>query len=229
MDPVLKLVGITRRFGERTALRDVALSLTGGRVTCLVGPNGAGKSTLLAIAAGILAPDFGHVDVLGRHLGTEPQLRRHLGLMTDRPLLYGALSGRENLKFFARLYRVENAGERIEELLETVQLADRAGDPVATYSSGMGRRLDLARAVLHAPRVLLLDEPAHSLDTDGRAILASVIDASRAAGGSVLLTGHDGTAAQRWADDIVRIAGGAVGVPAVLLAEGRHEEGELAQ
>jgi ABC-2 type transport system ATP-binding protein len=227
MGTMLELVGITRHFGQRAALKDVALSLAGGRAVCLVGPNGAGKSTLLAIAAGILIPDSGHVEVLGRRLDAEPQLRRHIGLMADRPLLYGALSGRENLWFYAHLYRVENADERISRLLETVQLAGRAGEPVATYSAGMWRRLDLARAVLHEPQVLLLDEPANSLDTDGQAILASIIDTSRAAGRSVLLTGHDGATAQRWADDIVRIDGGAVGVPAVILAENREEEPAL--
>ncbi len=200
MDPLLDIERVSRSFGHRTAVAGASLRLEAGRSLCLVGRNGAGKSTLLAVAAGALAADSGRVKVLGRDVAVEPAVRRQIGYMSDSPQLYEALSGRENLWFYARLYGLGDAKERIGELLETVGLSRRAGDAAGGYSAGMQRRLDLARVMLHRPRLLLLDEPGASLDRDGRDILSRVIAEHRQDGRAVLLTAHESAAASDLAD-----------------------------
>ena len=155
--------GLWRRYGERAALRDVSFSLPAGQALVVFGPNGAGKSTLLRVLATLLRPHAGSVRVLGRVLPGEAwAVRGRVGLLAHESLLYRDLSARENLRLHARLHGVSLA--RVEELLANMQLGARASDPLRTLSRGMVQRVAVARAVLHDPELLLLDEPRANLD-----------------------------------------------------------------
>jgi heme exporter protein A len=187
-DQAIELEGLTRRYGERVALRDVTLSLATGATLVVFGPNGAGKSTLLRVLSTLLRPHGGTTRVLGRTLPDEGwAVRGRVGLLGHAPLLYGDLTGRENLAFHARLHDV--ALDRADALLEQVGLAARADDKVHTYSRGMVQRLAVCRAVLHDPELLLLDEPRANLDPAAREIVEPLIGA--ASGRTRVVTSHD--------------------------------------
>jgi heme exporter protein A len=186
--PAIELEGLTRRYGERVALRDVTLSLPAGATLVVFGPNGAGKSTLLRVLSTLLRPHGGTTRVLGRSLPDEGwAIRGRIGLLGHAPLLYRDLTGRENLAFHARLHDVALA--RADALLEQVGLAARAQDKVHTYSRGMVQRLAVCRAVLHDPELLLLDEPRANLDPAAREIVEPLIGA--ASGRTRVVTSHD--------------------------------------
>jgi len=186
--PAIELEGLTRRYGERVALRDVTLSLPAGATLVVFGPNGAGKSTLLRVLSTLLRPHSGTARVLGRPLPEEGwAIRGRIGLLGHAPLLYRDLTGRENLVFHARLHDVPLA--RADALLEQVGLAARAQDKVHTYSRGMVQRLAVCRAVLHDPELLLLDEPRANLDPAAREIVEPLIGA--ASGRTRVVTSHD--------------------------------------
>jgi ABC-type multidrug transport system ATPase subunit len=186
--PAIELEGLTRRYGERVALRDVTLSLPTGATLVVFGPNGAGKSTLLRVLSTLLRPHAGSARVLGRPLPDEGwAIRGRIGLLGHAPLLYRDLTGRENLAFHARLHDV--ALDRADALLDQVGLAARAGDKVHTYSRGMVQRLAVCRAVLHDPELLLLDEPRANLDPAAREIVEPLIGA--ASGRTRVVTSHD--------------------------------------
>ena len=186
--PAIELEGLTRRYGERVALRDVTLSLPAGATLVVFGPNGAGKSTLLRVLSTLLRPHSGTARVLGRPLPEEGwAIRGRLGLLGHAPLLYRDLTGRENLAFHARLHDVALA--RADALLDQVGLAARAQDKVHTYSRGMVQRLAVCRAVLHDPELLLLDEPRANLDPAAREIVEPLIGA--ASGRTRVVTSHD--------------------------------------
>jgi heme exporter protein A len=184
----IELDGLTRRYGERVALRDVTLSLPAGATLVVFGPNGAGKSTLLRVLSTLLRPHAGTTRVLGRALPDEGwAIRGRVGLLGHAPLLYRDLTGRENLAFHARLHDVPLA--RADALLEQVGLAARAQDKVHTYSHGMVQRLAVCRTVLHDPELLLLDEPRANLDPAAREIVEPLIGA--ASGRTRVVTSHD--------------------------------------
>ena len=186
--PALELEGLTRRYGERVALRDVTLSLPAGATLVVFGPNGAGKSTLLRVLSTLLRPHSGTARVLGRPLPEEGwAIRGRVGLLGHAPLLYRDLTGRENLAFHARLHGV--ALERAWELLDRVGLSARADDKVHTNSRGMVQRLAVCRAVLHDPEVVLLDEPRANLDPAAAELVEPLIGA--ASGRTRVVTSHD--------------------------------------
>jgi heme exporter protein A len=189
--PAVALEGVGRAYGERVALRDVSFDLPPGATVAVFGANGAGKTTLLRILAGLLRPHAGRATVLG----TQPELARgRIGLLAHEPMLYRDLSARENLRFHARLHGVELA--RAEALLERVGLGLRADDPVRALSRGMTQRAAICRAVLHAPDLLLLDEPLANLDPGGAAAVAPLLT-----GPARVLISHDaeqGLAAADW-------------------------------
>jgi ABC-type multidrug transport system ATPase subunit len=203
--PDIELRGVARRFGERTALRDVTLSLPAGATLAVLGHNGAGKSTLLRILATLLRAHEGEVTVLGELLPRRGfAARPKLGFLGHEPLLYRDLTGRENLRYHADLHGVSH--ERIEELLDVVQMRGRAEDPVRTLSRGMVQRLAVCRAVLHEPRLLLLDEPRASLDPAAGELVEPLI--GRARGATRVLTSHDPRAALAEADLVLGLKGG---------------------
>ncbi len=186
--PAVSLRGAGRRYGERAALRDVSLDLEAGRTLVVFGPNGAGKTTLLRMLATLLRPHAGEVRVLGSALPDDGYaVRGRIGFLGHEPLLYRELSGRENLRFYARLHGV--ASERVEAVLQAVGMQRRADDPVAELSRGMVQRLAVARAVLHEPELLLLDEPLANLDPAAVAQVQPLIGA--ASGRTRVLTSHD--------------------------------------
>jgi heme exporter protein A len=209
--PAIELAGLTRRYGERVALRDVTLSLPAGATLVVFGPNGAGKTTLLRVLSTLLRPHAGAVRVLGRALPDEGwAVRGRVGLLGHAPLLYRDLTGWENLAFHARLHGV--ALDRAEALLAQVGLAARAGDKVHTYSRGMVQRLAVCRAVLHEPEVLLLDEPRANLDPAAQELVEPLIGA--ASGCTRVVTSHDPAGGLAEADLALGLRGGSAALVA---------------
>jgi heme exporter protein A len=175
----LLLEGLTRHYGEREALSGVSLSVGEGQTLVVFGPNGAGKTTLLRVLATLLRPHAGNVNVLGARLPEESwAVRGRVGLLGHEPLLYRELTARENLRFHARLYGVADA--RVQELLDAVAMGARAGEPLRTLSRGMVQRVAVARAVLHDPELLLLDEPYANLDPAAVELVAPLLQARAA-------------------------------------------------
>lgn len=166
-EPAIAVQGLWRSYGERPALRDVAFSVPAGGTLAIIGPNGAGKSTLLRILATLLRPGEGSVRVLGAQLpGSGWRVRGRIGLLGHEPLLYPDLTARENLRFHSRLHGLTpaSAQARIDWLLDRIGLSRRADDRVGELSRGMIQRLAVARALVHDPELLLLDEPLAALD-----------------------------------------------------------------
>jgi heme exporter protein A len=214
----LELEGLTRRYGEREALGGVSLTLDAGRTLLVLGPNGAGKTTLLRVLATLLRPHAGTARVLGRSLpGESWAVRGRIGLLGHEPLLYRELSARENLRYHARLHGVGFA--RVEELLERVGMAARADERVRTLSRGMVQRVAVARAVLHDPEVLLLDEPRANLDPAGAALVDSLI--GPASGRTRVVCSHDPAADLAGADLVLGLRAGR---PALLAAPAALDE-----
>jgi heme exporter protein A len=201
-DAIIELEGLARAYGERVALAGVTLSLPPGRTLVVFGPNGAGKSTLLRVLATLLRPTEGIARVLGRELPDEAwAVRGRIGFLGHEPLLYRELTGRENLRFQARLFGV--APERVEELLVTLKLERRADDPVRTLSRGTVQRLAVARAVLHDPDLLLLDEPRANLDPAASDLVEPLL-----AGRTRVVTSHDPAGGLAEADVALGLRGG---------------------
>ena len=189
-EEAIHLEDVVRRYGEREALRSVSTRLSTGRTLTVFGPNGAGKTTLLRMLATLLVPHEGTVRVLGWELPRDAhRVRPAVGFLSHDPLLYRDLSGRENLLFYARLYGVPEPAARIAHLLEATGMSRRADDPVASLSRGMAQRLAICRAVLHAPRLLLLDEPRAHLDPAAAAMVDDLIGPG--GGATRVLVTHD--------------------------------------
>ena len=183
---------VGRNFGRRRALTKISFECQAGEIVGLLGPNGAGKSTLLAILATLLAPSAGQV-VYGGHTARAAgaALRGRLGLLGHDLFLYPELSARENLLFFARLYGLSHADARVTSALERANLADRADEQVQGFSRGMRQRLALERALVHEPRLLLLDEPFTGLDQASADALVARLQGLQADGCLVIIATHD--------------------------------------
>jgi heme exporter protein A len=167
---------VVRNYGERAALKQVTLRLEQGRTLAVFGPNGAGKTTLLRMLATLLVPHEGELRVFGNVLPRDAhRVRPRVGLLAHEPLLYLDLSGRENLRFYARLYDVEEPEARIAHLLESTGMTTRSDEPVRNLSRGMAQRIGICRAVLHRPELLLLDEPRAHLDPEAAAMAEPLI------------------------------------------------------
>lgn len=188
---ILEVDGLTKGYGGPPVLRGVSFHLHGGEGLILLGPNGAGKSTLLRILAGIHHPGGGSIRLDGEPASfRRPETRRKFGFVSHETFLYDALTARENLRFFARLYGVRDEA-RIHDALRSVGLERFADRPVSGFSRGMAQRLTLARAQIHGPRVLLLDEPFTGLDPVAASELEQSLRAFRAAGGAFIMATHD--------------------------------------
>ncbi|RME35047.1 MAG: heme ABC exporter ATP-binding protein CcmA, partial [Thermoflexia bacterium] len=189
---MIEVRSLTRTFGPHVALAGVDLTVEAGEYVTLVGPNGAGKTTLLRILATLIRPTSGTVRIAGMDVACAgPEIRRYIGFLSHRTLLYEDLTAEQNLRFYARLYGIPDASARMDELLQRVGLADRRHDLVRTFSRGMQQRLAVARALIHCPSILLLDEPYTGLDPDAAGALRSLLDELSAEGHTILLTTHD--------------------------------------
>jgi len=183
---------LVKRFGLKTILRGVDFEVQPGEFVALLGPNGAGKTTFLRILASLSRPSLGEVNIAGYKLPQQAaQVRAKLGVVSHMPLLYGDLSAEENLRFYARLYGINNYEKRITEVLEMVGLETRRRDLVRTFSRGMQQRLAIGRAVLHDPDVMLFDEPYTGLDQDASSMLDDVLKTVARQGRTVVMTSHD--------------------------------------
>jgi heme exporter protein A len=201
----VEVEGLARHYGEREALSDVSLSLQAGQTLAVFGPNGAGKTTLLRVLATLLRPHGGSVRVLERSLPSEAwAVRGRIGLLGHEPLLYRELTARENLRFHARMHDVP--GERVERLLELVGMSGRADEPLRALSRGMVQRVAVARAVLHDPELLLLDEPRSNLDPAAVGLVDPLIGA--ASGRTRVICSHDPAGGLAEADLVLGLRGG---------------------
>nr|WTC07995.1 ATP-binding cassette domain-containing protein [Streptomyces anthocyanicus] len=214
--------GLEKRFGTVRALRGLDLAVPEGTVCGLLGPNGAGKTTAVRLLTTLLRPDAGSARVAGHDLVREAAaVRRLIGVTGQYASVDGDLTGRQNLRLFARLHRVRDAAARADELLDRFGLAEAADRPAVTLSGGLRRRLDLAASLVRRPEVLFLDEPTTGLDPAGRNRVWETVRALRADGTTVLLTTQYLEEADRLADDIALVDRGRVahtGSPAELKA-----------
>ncbi len=183
---------IGKAFGPLQALKGVSFNIAQGELIALLGANGAGKTTLLRILAGLARASSGSAEVAGYDIREKPQeVRKRIGVVSHQTFLYDDLSAEENLRFYGKMYGVEELQERIDELLTMMELKPRRGDLVRTFSRGMQQRLALARAMLHRPEVLLLDEPFTGLDIHAIDLLTRFIAGAAADRVTVLMTVHD--------------------------------------
>jgi heme ABC exporter ATP-binding subunit CcmA len=188
----LAVEDVSRHFGRRRALSRVTFTAGRGTILGLLGPNGAGKSTMLAMLATLLKPTSGAIRYGSLDASTHgPSLRARIGILGHDLFLYPELSARENLSFFAGLYASIDAPRDAQNALERAGLADRADDPVASFSRGMRQRVALERALIHQPRLALLDEPFTGLDDASAAALVARLHALRDGGAIVILATHD--------------------------------------
>jgi ABC-2 type transport system ATP-binding protein len=185
--------GLTRRFGELTAVQDVNLSVAPGQFYGFLGPNGAGKSTTIKMLTGLLAPTAGSIQILGLDLATHlVEVKRQIGVVPEGMALFGRLTGSEYLNFAGRMYGLDRntAAQRTAELLDFMGLADQPKTLITDYSHGMQKKLAMAAAVIHGPRMLFLDEPFEGVDAVASGTLKTMLQRMIARGVTIFLTSH---------------------------------------
>jgi heme exporter protein A len=208
---MIEIRKLVKAFGNRAVLKGVDLTVSEGEFLTLVGPNGAGKTTLMNVISTLTKPTGGMVNIAGYDLADGAvQLRRQIGLVSHKTLLYDDLSAEQNLRFYARMYDVADADVRIEMVLRRVGLWGRQRDPVRTYSRGMQQRLAIARSMLHAPPILLLDEPDTGLDQHAAAMLTDLLHEVGATRRTVLMTTHNLERGLELGDRVAILAGGRI-------------------
>lgn len=189
---MIQVTHLTKRFGPKIVLKNLDFKVEQGEFVAILGPNGAGKTTFLRILSSLSRQTFGEVQIAGFSLPHQAAaVRRKLGVVSHLPLLYGDLNAEENLSFYGRMYGVRALSQRIGEVLDLVGLALRRRDLVRTFSRGMQQRLAIARAIIHDPEVLLLDEPHTGLDQDACEMLDGVLRQVAARQRTVVMTSHD--------------------------------------
>jgi heme exporter protein A len=188
---VVEAAGLVRRFGARRAVDDVSFALDAGDCLAVFGPNGAGKTTLLRMLAGLIRPNEGTVRVAGRAVREDADARSLVGLISHQSMLYGALTVRENVEFAARLYGLPDPRAAALEALMRMRVAERADARVRVLSRGLQQRVSIARAIVHHPSVVLLDEPYTGLDAAGSTALTTMLTSLRAAGATLVLVTHN--------------------------------------
>ena len=226
----LRLDGLGRRFGEQWAVRDMTLDVRRGEVIGLLGPNGAGKTTTVRMLAALIAPTDGTASVDGFDVVAEPDaVRSRVGILTETPGLYDKLSAERNLDYFGRLYRLPSAvrAERIEHWLRLFGIWDRRGDPAGTLSKGTKQKLAIARALLHEPSVLFLDEPTAALDPEAAFIVREAIATLRGRGRTIVLCTHNLDEADRMCDRICFLRGAILRVDAPARLRGELGRGRV--
>ena len=210
---MIEIVDFTRKYGETVAVDRMNLLVPAGRVFGLLGPNGAGKSTTVKCITGLLRPTSGTIRVLGKDVTESPEeTKAAIGYVPENPALFRTLTCREVLTLSGRLYRMDEATlrERREELLRRFGLAGKGDEQVSALSKGMTQKLAIASALLHAPRVLILDEPLNGLDAASAAVFKEVVRSFAARGGTVVFCSHTLEVVERLCDGICILAGGRV-------------------
>jgi ABC-2 type transport system ATP-binding protein len=191
--PAISTENLTRRFGELVAVQDVNLQVAPGQFFGFLGPNGAGKSTTIKMLTGLLAPTSGRMQVLGHDLVANPvEVKRNIGVVPEGMALFGRLTGAEFLNFAGRMYGLDRhtAAQRATELLEFMQLADQPKALITDYSHGMQKKLAMAAAVIHGPKILFLDEPFEGVDAIASGTLKTMLQRMIARGATIFLTSH---------------------------------------
>jgi len=221
MEPACEIIGLVKRFGSKVAVNQLSFTIPAGMLYGFLGVNGAGKTTTLRMISGLIQPDAGQVRVTGIDVVAEPQrAKQPLAYIPDDPVLYGKLNPMEHLEFVSALWGVEArvARRRAQELLERLSLWDRRHEWIESYSRGMKQKVALASALIHQPRLILLDEPLTGLDASAARLVKNILLEFIAEGGSVILTTHILEVAERLAERIGIMSGGR------LIAEGTMEE-----
>lgn len=208
---VLQIEKINKYYGRTRILKDVTFTLKSGEFLVIFGDNGAGKSTLLKILAMFLNPGSGNIFISNTDIKKNSEIyRKSIGVVSHEILLYNDLTAYENLELFGSLYNVRNLKERIDSVLETVGLLERASEPIRNFSRGMQQRLTVARATLHDPSILLLDEPYTGLDQNASGILNQILQKARKNGKSAIITTHNIERGFAIADEIAILKRGSI-------------------
>lgn len=219
--PAVSAENLWKTYGRERVLRGVSLAVPAHASVAILGPNGSGKTTLLRVLAGASRPSRGRVRVHGEDPSATPGARRRIGFVTHEPMLYGGLSVLENLGLLATLYDLPDGRARAEAVCDLVGI-QRRSDPVRALSRGVQQRAALARALLHAPAVLLLDEPFTGLDPEGAEGVLRILQRFCREGGTIVLTTHSASEALGVAETGTVLAGGAMSPPRPLA--GMHAE-----
>jgi ABC-2 type transport system ATP-binding protein len=217
MENACEVVGLVKRFGPKVAVDQLSLTIPAGMLYGFLGVNGAGKTTTLRMISGLIRPDAGEIRVCGIDAVAEPQrAKQPLAYIPDDPVLYGKLNPMEHLEFVASLWNIDPivARQRAQELLEQLQLWDRRHEWIESYSRGMKQKIALASALIHEPKLILLDEPLTGLDASAARLVKDILLQFLKQGGTVILTTHILEVAERLAERIAIMSGGR------LIAEG---------
>jgi heme exporter protein A len=189
--PAVHVSSLAKRFGRRIAVAGVDFTLSAGDCLALFGPNGAGKTTLLRLIAGLLKPTNGSVRVQGVDVRGDAQARAHVGMISHQSMLYAPLTAIENVEFTARLHGLADPSGAALMALQSMQVHERAQTPVRTLSRGLQQRVSIARATVHDPQVVLLDEPYSGLDASGAAALTELLQSLRSRGATLVVVTHN--------------------------------------
>jgi len=211
--PALALTGLVKRFGQKTAVDGIDLVVPTGSFYGLVGPNGAGKTTTLSMATGLLQPDAGTASVHGVDVWADPvAAKRMIGNLADGVRLFDRLTGEQLITYTGMLFSLprEEVAVRTADLLRLMDLGEAAGTPVADYSAGMTKKVALACALVHAPRLLVLDEPFESVDPVSAANIEDVLRSYTGSGGTVIVSSHSMDLVQRMCDHVAIVSAGRV-------------------
>lgn len=210
-NPMIEVKGLVKRIGEKTILRGVQLHVEKGQTVGILGSNGAGKSTLLKVIATIMKPTNGIITIDGKDIKKDAiKVKQMLGYLPHTSMVYDHFSPYENLKFFGSLYQVPNLEERVHELIDKVGLKLFTNEPVQSFSRGMAQRIAIARAIIHRPQLLLLDEPHTGLDQNAIGILNQVVEEMKGDQVTTLMVTHDFLQAAKICDRFIIIKGGKV-------------------
>jgi heme exporter protein A len=210
-EPMIRIRELVKTFGPRRALRGINLDVAAGQCLVVVGPNGAGKTTLLRVLATLARPTSGQVIIDGLDLAHQADtVRRRIGFVSHQSLLYGDLSAEENLTFYGRMYGIADLNQRVTAMLEDVGLAPRRYDRVRTFSRGMRQRLSIARALLHQPRLLLMDEPYTGLDQQAAEALDRILTGSETQRPTIVMATHDLDGGLAMAQEVLILSDGAM-------------------
>ena len=220
--------GISKSYGRTQVLRELDLQVTWGQTLTVLGPNGSGKTTLIKTLATLAKPDSGQIHICGlstRRSGA--RVRRAIGVVTHEPMLYDGLTGAENLRFFARMFALDRVEERISAVAAQMGVSDRLDARVGTLSHGMRRRFSIARALLHSPRVLIMDEPESGLDQQALGLLEALIADKSNPDRAILMTTHNLERGIALADRVAILSRGSIaydGAPNAVAARAAYRQ-----